>query len=111
MNYVIEIKGIRSLNWNGRAITVGYAGGNIPKIPANILLVKNLSLHGVYWGAHAKYDPKLFYESVSKVVQWWVQGAITPHISSRHSIEHINEAFKQVDSRNSTGKVVIEFNK
>ena len=45
---------VRSLNWDGRAITVGYAGGVVPKIPANILLVKNVAVSGLYWGAHLR---------------------------------------------------------
>lgn len=54
---------VRSLNWNGRAVVVGFAAGEIPKIPANLLLVKNVSCSGLFWGAHMKHDPMTLIKS------------------------------------------------
>ncbi len=99
--------GIRSLNWDGRAVVIGFAGGTIPKIPANILLVKNVTLTGLYWGAHALYNKKLFLESSQEVIRLWVNGVITPHIAFRCSLDEVNKAFELLESRNTTGKIII----
>jgi len=98
---------VRSLNWNGRAVVVGFAGGSIPKIPANILLVKNVSVHGLFWGAHLMHDPATLMASARQLVEWWAAGDIKPHVSGRVPLERANEAFELVTSRKSTGKVVI----
>ncbi|CAE7814888.1 unnamed protein product, partial [Symbiodinium microadriaticum] len=100
--------GIRSLNWDGRAVVVGFAGGGvIPKIPANILLVKNVSVNGLYWGAHAKANPALFAESARTIIDMWAAGRIKPHVSHRFSLAEANQAFEVISSRKSTGKVVL----
>jgi NADPH:quinone reductase len=99
--------GIRSLNWDGRAVVVGFAGGQIPKIPANILLVKNVSLCGLYWGAHAKGNPKLMAQSTSEVIRLWAEGKIKPHISHRFPLDKVNDAFDVIQARQSTGKVIL----
>ena len=98
---------MRSLSWNGRAVVVGFAGGKIPKIPVNILLLKNISLHGLYWGAHMKNQPDLFHASCSDLIKMWAAGDITPHISHKIDISNINEALRLVSSRESTGKVIV----
>lgn len=99
--------GLRSMNWNGRAVVVGFAGGNIPKIPANILLLKNTSLSGLFWGAHMFAQPKLFQSSCNDIVRMWGEGKIAPHISHRIPLQDINEALRLVASRESTGKVIV----
>ena len=103
----LYVTGIRSLNWDGRAVVVGFAGGDIPKIPANILLVKNVSVNGLYWGAHARANPKLFLESTSAIIDMWANGKIKPHVSHRFPLDKSNEAFEVIASRKSTGKVVL----
>jgi NADPH:quinone reductase len=100
--------GIRSLNWDGRAVVVGFAGGgDIPRIPANILLVKNVSVNGLYWGAHAKANPKLFAESTKTVVDMWAAGKIKPHVSHRFPLSQANKAFQTIMTRQTTGKVIL----
>eukprot|EP00602_Paraphysomonas_sp_CaronLab_P001316 CAMPEP_0185025264 /NCGR_PEP_ID=MMETSP1103-20130426/8286_1 /TAXON_ID=36769 /ORGANISM="Paraphysomonas bandaiensis, Strain Caron Lab Isolate" /LENGTH=354 /DNA_ID=CAMNT_0027558417 /DNA_START=35 /DNA_END=1099 /DNA_ORIENTATION=+ len=99
--------GIRSLNWDGRAVVIGFAGGDIPKIPANILLVKNVSVSGLYWGAHTKHNPKLFLQSSSHIIKMWAEGKLKPHISHRFPLDKVNDAFSVIQSRKSTGKVVL----
>jgi NADPH:quinone reductase-like Zn-dependent oxidoreductase len=98
---------IRSLKWNGRGVIVGFAGGDIPKIPANILLVKNISIHGLFWGAHMLHDPKTILSSANKLVEYWLAGDIKPHVSKRVPLKDVNDAFKFIDDRKSTGKVIL----
>lgn len=99
---------VRSLNWNGRAIVIGFAGGTIPAIPANILLVKNVSVSGLFWGAHLIHDPQTMMASAQQLIRWWLDGEIQPHIGLRVPLVQANDAFSAILGRSSTGKVVIE---
>jgi NADPH2:quinone reductase len=99
--------GMRSMSWNGRAVVVGFAGGKIPSIPANILLLKNISVSGLFWGAHMQFQYDLFQSSCDDLVAMWAAGEIHPHVSHRVPLQHINEALRLVASRESTGKVIV----
>lgn len=98
---------VRSLNWNGRAVVVGFAAGSIPKIPANILLVKNISLAGLFWGAHLQHEPQTLLTSATRLLDMWAAGQITPHVCERVPISRAHDAFDLLESRKSTGKVVV----
>lgn len=98
---------VRSLNWNGRAVVVGFAAGGIPKIPANILLVKNVSLAGLFWGAHLIHDPKTLLNSATALVDMWSNGEIKPHVCEKVPLSRAHDAFDLLESRRSTGKVVV----
>ena len=93
---------VRSLNWNGRAVVIGFAGGSIPKIPANVLLVKNVSVAGLFWGAHLIHDPATLMSSAKQLVEWWLRGDIRPHVGSRVPLSEANAAFELIQSRGST---------
>lgn len=99
--------GVRSLNWNGRAVVIGFAGGKIPKLPANVLLVKNVSVAGLFWGAHLLHDPATLLSSANQLVEWWLNGDIKPHVCARLPLDKANEAFAMIEGRASTGKVVL----
>jgi len=113
VDVVVEMVGtwlepcVRSLNWNGRAVVIGFAGGAIPAVPANILLVKNVSVSGLFWGAHLIHDPATLQASAQQLIRWWLEGAIQPHVGLRVPLERANDAFEAITSRTSTGKVVI----
>lgn len=98
---------VRSLNWNGTAVVIGFAAGPIPKIPANILLVKNVAVSGLFWGAHLMHDPKTLISSAQQLIEWWANGDISPHICARYGLGEVNDAFKLIDGRGSTGKILI----
>lgn len=98
---------IRALNWEGRAVVVGFADGRIPKIPANLLLLKNISMSGLYWGAHRQQNPARFQESIDEVVRLWMDGTIAPHVSHRMPLSEVNNAFELIGSRVTTGKVLL----
>ncbi|XP_002730540.2 quinone oxidoreductase-like protein 2 homolog [Saccoglossus kowalevskii] len=90
---------LKSLAWDGRILVVGFAGGNIPKIPANLLLLKNASAIGVYWGDHLHHNPGALRKSVTDVLDHFEDGKITPTISETFPLEKINEAFEYITSR------------
>ncbi|MBL8392262.1 MAG: NADPH:quinone oxidoreductase family protein [Candidatus Accumulibacter sp.] len=101
---------LRSMAFEGRILVIGFAGGGVPQIPANHLLVKNVDVIGVNWPAYADMHPQLMSESFRKLMQWVVDGAIKPHVSATYPLARAVEALNQVLSRKSTGKVVIVMN-
>ena len=101
---------LRSMAFEGRILVIGFAGGGIPQIPANHLLVKNVDVIGVNWPAYAEMRPQVTSESFRRLMQWAVDGAIKPHVSATYPLARAVEALNQVLSRKSTGKVVIVMN-
>jgi NADPH2:quinone reductase len=98
---------LRSIAFEGRILIIGFASGTVPNIPANHLLVKNVDVIGVNWPAYAELRPRLMTESLQTLIQWYLDGAIKPHVSATYPLEQAVEALNQVVTRKSTGKVVI----
>jgi NADPH:quinone reductase len=99
---------VRSLAWSGRYLVVGFAaGGVIPKIPLNLLLLKSAALLGVLWGAFAKANPGHQAAAVRELLNWYVEGKIKPHVSAVYPLARIGEALDQVMARRVHGKVVV----
>ena len=91
----------------GRILVVGFASGTVPQIPANILLVKNLSVLGFYWGAHRVLDPDLLEDSFGELLGWMAAGDLRPHVSHVFDLADVKDAMNMLLSRKSTGKVVL----
>ncbi|MDS4025902.1 MAG: NADPH:quinone oxidoreductase family protein [Candidatus Contendobacter sp.] len=98
---------LRSIAFEGRILVIGFAGGTVPQIPANHLLVKNVDVIGLNWPAYAELHPAVMTESFRILIGWYLQGVIQPHISATYSLEQAMEALRSVVTRKSTGKVVI----
>lgn len=98
---------LRATAQGGRILVVGFASGTVPQIPANILLVKNISVIGYYWGAHRKLDPSLVNKSFAELLQWFKEGRLKPHVSHVFPLEDVRDAMQMLSSRKSTGKVVL----
>jgi NADPH2:quinone reductase len=94
-------------NKEGRIITIGFASGTIPQIPANVLLVKNIEVIGFYWGGYMKFAPGVLDASLKELVQWYSEGKLRPHVSHVLPLEKAGEALELIASRKSTGKVVV----
>ncbi|XP_066482151.1 quinone oxidoreductase-like protein 2 [Tiliqua scincoides] len=114
VNVVIDAVGgdifkaaLHSLTWEGRIVVVGFAGGTIPSIPANLLLLKNISAMGLYWGRYRDQDFPVFSSALSSALQYCHEGRIQPHIGAVFRLEEVNEAFAHVSQRKSVGKIVI----
>ena len=99
--------GLRACNPFARILPIGFASGTVPQLPANILLVKNLSVFGLYWGGVAKADPRRVAESLESLFAWYTQGRLHPHVSNVLPLEAANEGLELLRSRQATGKVVI----
>ena len=98
----------RSIAWRGRYLVVGFANGEIPKLPLNLTLLKGASLMGVFWGEFAKREPKNNMASMRELMGWLAEGKIKPLISGRYSLEETAQALNDMAARKVTGKVVIQ---
>lgn len=99
---------MRACNPEARLIPLGFASGEVPQIPANILLVKNLSVLGFYWGGYAKIKPSVLTDSFATLIEWYVAGKLKPHVSNVLPLEQANDALALLRDRKATGKVVVQ---
>ncbi len=98
---------LRAANPEARLIPIGFASGEVPQIPANILLVKNLTVIGFYWGAYYRFRPEVLAESFRELIGWFEKGKITPHVSNVVPLAEAGRALELLESRRATGKVVV----
>jgi NADPH:quinone reductase len=98
---------LRALRPEGRFVVIGFAGGEVPQFPANILLVKNLDVIGFYCGSYVTFRPEVISASLSRLLGWYAEGRIAPHVSHVLPLERTAEAMELLRSRRSTGKVVV----
>jgi len=98
---------LRALRPEGRFLAIGFAGGKVPQFPANILLVKNLTVIGLYWGGYLNFAPTPLTDSLREVFDWYAQGRLKPHVSHVLPFDQVFEGFELLRNRKSTGKIVI----
>lgn len=98
---------LRAVTQRGRILVVGFASGTIPQVPANILLVKNITLIGYFWGAHRKLDPDLVQRSFAELLDWYAAGELKPHVWHTFDLSEAAQAMDSLKNRKSTGKVVL----
>ncbi len=100
---------LRCLAWNGRYLVVGFAGGEIPTLGLNLVLLKSVAIVGVAYGANARLDPAGTAEDFAQLFAWYDEGLLKPVVGQRFPIEHGADALRLVDGRGALGKVVIDF--
>ena len=98
---------LRSMAWRGRFLVVGFANGEIPKIPLNLTLLKGSSIVGVFWGDYARREPKSNAKDLMELVGMMQAGTIKPLISARYPFAQAAEALNAVMARKVTGKIVL----
>lgn len=94
-------------NREARVIIIGFASGDVPQIPANIILVKNITVIGFYWGGYLAFHPQALTDSLAELMAMHAQGKLTPHISHVLPLAQSADAMELMRSRQSTGKVVV----
>ena len=99
---------MRSMAWAGRFLVIGFASGDIPQFPANYLLVKNIAIVGVYWGAYRTREPETLRTGLKELGKWWQAGRLKPHISQVFPLAHVPKAMALLEGRQATGRVVID---
>ncbi|WP_417523175.1 NADPH:quinone oxidoreductase family protein [Marinovum sp.] len=97
----------RACNPEARLLPIGFASGEVPQIKSNHLLVKNLSVLGLYWGGYLKFKPQVVADSMKTLMEWHRDGRITPHVSHALPLEEAGRAMQLLRDRKSTGKVVV----
>ena len=98
---------LRSSAWRARLLVIGFAGGDIPKIPLNLPLLMERSIIGVYWGEWTRRAPHEFAAAVQELGAWYAQGRLRPHVSSTYPLERAPEALREMAERRVMGKVVL----
>ncbi len=98
---------LRSIAWRGRLLVVGFAAGEIPKIPLNLTLLKGCSIVGVFWGDFARREPQHFADAMARLGRWFAEGRLEPHISGTFPLERAADALSLMAARKVVGKVVL----
>lgn len=98
---------MRSIAWEGRLVVIGFASGRVPEAKANIVLVKNISVVGFYWGSYNINKPSVVMLSLQTLMTWYEQGKIKPHVSHSLPMDQAGEALDMMIGRKSTGKIVL----
>lgn len=101
---------LRGTAWNGRFLVVGFATGNIPKIPLNLPLLKGVSIVGVFWGGFAMKNPSGNKQNTMILMKWYAEGKLKPHIHSIYELEETSKALEEMMNRKVKGKLVIKVN-
>jgi NADPH:quinone reductase len=98
---------VRSLSYGGRYLVIGFASGEIPKVPFNLFLLKVSSVVGVFWGAFAKAEPARNAANFKELLGWYQAGRLRPHVSATYPLEAFGEALEAVMNRKVKGKAVL----
>jgi NADPH2:quinone reductase len=98
---------LRSIGWHGRFLVIGFANGEIPKIAANLLLLKEVSAIGVFWGEFAKRDPKGNARLIGELMAWLAQGRLRPRVSKLYPLAETPRALEDLLQRRAIGKLVV----
>ncbi|HTB74191.1 MAG TPA: NADPH:quinone oxidoreductase family protein [Polyangiaceae bacterium] len=98
---------LRSTAWEGRFLVIGFAAGDIPKVPTNLTLLKGCSIVGVFWGMAMMRNPVRLRGQLRELLEWTADGSLKPHIHGRYPLERALEALKDVEGRRVRGKAVV----
>ncbi len=98
---------LRAVNWEGRMLIIGFASGRVPSVPANLVLVKNVSVIGVVWGAQYDRDPAFSTANMKELLRWWQAGTLRPRVATSFPLDQVTEAMGELLSRRHAGKIVL----
>ncbi|HLI71058.1 MAG TPA: NADPH:quinone oxidoreductase family protein [Ktedonobacteraceae bacterium] len=98
---------LRGMAWEGRHLVIGFAAGDIPRIPLNLTLLKGCSLVGVFWGSFTTRNPQRNQEHLHELMTWFLEGKIKPRISATYPLHRAADALNDLMDRKVTGKAVL----
>jgi NADPH2:quinone reductase len=101
---------LRGMAWKGRLLVVGFANGEIPKIPINLTLLKGCSIVGVFWGAFMGIEPDVQRSNVEELWQMFENGSLSPVVTDVYPFANYVDAFNCLTNRQARGKVVLDLN-
>lgn len=99
---------LRAVNWEARMLVIGFAAGRIQAVPANLILVKNISVVGVVWGAQTERDPAWMSGNLAELLRWWDEGRLKPLVAKTFPLAEAGAALDALLSRRYAGKIVLE---
>jgi NADPH2:quinone reductase len=98
---------LRAMAWKGRYLVLGFASGEIPSVPLNLVLLKGCQVVGVFWGAAVMRDPEGMRRSLEELLSWLAAGRLNPHVDETFPLERAPEALERIDQRKAKGKLVL----
>lgn len=98
---------LRSLAWEGRLLVIGFASGSIPQLPANLTLVKNCAVIGVFWGGYTLNNAGVLQRSLRTLLGWYSEGKLKPPVTRTYPLEQGGAAIDALWRREAQGKVVV----
>jgi NADPH2:quinone reductase len=98
---------LRAIAWGGRFLVVGFATGEIPKLPLNLVLLKSCDVRGVFWGAWSERDRAGYRADLADILQWCAQGKLSAHVHEVFPLEETAQALRAIADRKAMGKVVL----
>ena len=98
---------LRSIAWQGRFLVIGFAAGEIPKIPLNLALLKGCDIVGVFWGAFIERDPQAQRANMADLVRWTAEGKLSAHVHATYPLKDTPAALKAIAGRKVMGKVIL----
>jgi NADPH2:quinone reductase len=98
---------LRALAWHGRYLVIGFASGDIPSFPANIALLKEASIIGVWWGTWTQRNPHESMQNMAELAAMVAEGKLTPRVTESYSLDQFSEAFASLENRRARGKVIL----
>ena len=98
---------LKCIAWNGRLLVIGFASGRIPEVKLNRVLLKNIAVVGLHWGAHAVHEPARVGETFHALFRLYEAGKIRPVVFARHPLAELPAALDALGSRKSYGKIVV----
>jgi NADPH2:quinone reductase len=98
---------LRGIAWEGRHLVIGFAAGDIPRIPLNLSLLKGCSIVGVFWGSFLTREPQRSQEYLQELMTWFLQGKLHPRIAATYSLDQAADALNAMLMRKIAGKAVL----
>jgi NADPH2:quinone reductase len=98
---------LRAIAWGGRFLVIGFASGDIPKLPLNLVLLKSCDVVGIYWGAHTEREPDLHRANMAQLLSWAEAGTIRPQVYKTYRLDQIVEALNAIARREVKGKAIL----
>lgn len=98
----------RSMALNGRLLVIGFASGEIPKLPVNLTLVKGYSVVGVFWGAFTQKEPAAYADNMRELIGWHLSGKVKPVIEGAYPLSEAPAVLKRVLGRGAAAKIVLK---
>lgn len=99
---------LRAMAWEGRYLVIGFAAGEIPKIPLNLVLLKSCDIVGVHWGAFIARDPDAEARNMSQIVRWCADGKLSAHVHAVYPLAETAQALKDIAARKIMGKAIVK---